>query len=151
MLKQIDVRGARFGALLTTFVLALTLATESWILALWQTAVFAIGAAFGPARTPYSSIFRAVVKPRLKSSPTFEDERPPRFAQAVGFLFGAVALVGIASGISLLFTLSIAFALVAAFLNAAFNFCLGCKVYLLLVRAFNVNQRSAEKSPANVQ
>jgi hypothetical protein len=151
MLKQIDVRGARFGALLTTFVLALTLATESWILALWQTAVFAIGAAFGPARTPYSSIFRAVVKPRLKSSPTFEDERPPRFAQAVGFLFGAVALVGVASGISLLFTLSIAFALVAAFLNAAFNFCLGCKVYLLLVRAFNVNQRSAEKSPANVQ
>jgi len=151
MLKQIDVRGARFGALLTTFVLALTLATESWILALWQTAVFAIGAAFGPARTPYSSIFRAVVKPRLKSSPTFEDERPPRFAQAVGFLFGAVALVGVASGISLLFTLSIAFALVAAFLNAAFNFCLGCKVYLLLVRAFNVNQRSAEKSPASVQ
>jgi hypothetical protein len=151
MLKQIDVRGARFGALLTTFVLALTLATESWILALWQTAVFAIGAAFGPARTPYSSIFRAVVKPRLKSSPTFEDERPPRFAQAVGFLFGAVALVGIASGISLLFTLSIAFALVAAFLNAAFNFCLGCKVYLLLVRAFNLNQRSAEKSPASVQ
>ena len=151
MLKQIDVRGARFGALLTTFVLALTLATESWILALWQTAVFAIGAAFGPARTPYSSIFRAVVKPRLKSSPTFEDERPPRFAQAVGFLFGAVALVGVASGISLLFTLSIAFALVAAFLNAAFNFCLGCKVYLLLVRAFNVNQCSAGKSPANVQ
>ncbi|MFZ9442266.1 MAG: DUF4395 domain-containing protein [Candidatus Nanopelagicaceae bacterium] len=151
MLKQIDVRGARFGALLTTFVLALTLATESWILALWQTAVFAIGAAFGPARTPYSSIFRAVVKPRLKSSPTFEDERPPRFAQAVGFLFGAVALVGVASGISLLFTLSIAFALVAAFLNAAFNFCLGCKVYLLLVRAFNVNQRSAGKSPASVQ
>jgi hypothetical protein len=151
MLKQIDVRGARFGALLTTFVLALTLATESWILALWQTAVFAIGAAFGPARTPYSSIFRAVVKPRLKSSPTFEDERPPRFAQAVGFLFGAVALVGVASGISLLFTLSIAFALVAAFLNAAFNFCLGCKVYLLLVRAFNVNQRSVGKSPASVQ
>ena len=136
MLKQIDVRGARFSALLTTFVLALTLATESWILALWQTAVFAIGAGFGPARTPYASIFRVLVKPRLKTSPTFEDERPPRFAQAVGFLFGAVALVGVASGSSLLFTLAIAFALAAAFLNAAFNFCLGCKIYLLLVRAF---------------
>ena len=142
MLKQIDVRGARFSALLTTFVLALTLATHSWILALWQTAVFAIGASFGPARTPYASIFRAVVKPRLKSSPTFEDERPPRFAQAVGFLFGAVALVGVASGISLLFTLAIAFALAAAFLNAAFNFCLGCKVYLLLVRAFKKESAS---------
>ena len=151
MLKQIDVRGARFGALLTTFVLALTLATQSWILALWQTAVFAIGAGFGPARTPYSSIFRAVVKPRLKSSPTFEDERPPRFAQLVGFLFGAVALVGAASGISLLFTLAIAFALVAAFLNAAFNFCLGCKVYLLLVRAFKKESASQISQPVEVK
>lgn len=151
MLKQIDVRGARFGALLTTFVLALTLATQSWILALWQTAVFAIGAGFGPARTPYASIFRAVVKPRLKSSPTFEDERPPRFAQLVGFLFGAVALVGAASGISLLFTLAIAFALVAAFLNAAFNFCLGCKVYLLLVRAFKKESASQISQPVEVK
>ena len=151
MLKQIDVRGARFGALLTTFVLALTLATESWILALWQTAVFAIGASFGPARTPYSSIFRAVVKPRLKSSPTFEDERPPRFAQAVGFLFGAVALVGAASGISLLFTFAIAFALAAAFLNAAFNFCLGCKVYLLLVRTFKKEGASQISQHAEVK
>lgn len=151
MLKQIDVRGARFAALLTTFVLALTLATESWILALWQTAVFAIGATFGPARTPYASIFRAVVKPRLKSSPTFEDERPPRFAQAVGFLFGAVALVGVASGISLLFTLAIAFALAAAFLNAAFNFCLGCKVYLLLVRAFTKESKVQISQPAEVK
>jgi len=151
MLKQIDVRGARFGALLTTFVLALTLATQSWILALWQTAVFAIGAGFGPARTPYSSIFRAVVKPRLKSSPTFEDERPPRFAQLVGFLFGAVALVGAASGISLLFTLAIAFALVAAFLNAAFSFCLGCKVYLLLVRAFKKESASQISQPVEVK
>lgn len=151
MLKQIDVRGARFSALLTTFVLALTLATESWILALWQTAVFAIGATFGPARTPYASIFRAVVKPRLKSSPTFEDERPPRFAQAVGFLFGAAALVGVASGISLLFTLATAFALAAAFLNAAFNFCLGCKVYLLFARTFKNDKKIENSHPAEVK
>lgn len=150
MLKQIDVRGARFSALLTTFVLALTLATESWILATWQTAVFAIGAIFGPARTPYASLFRTVVKPRLKSSPTFEDERPPRFAQLVGFLFGAAALVGAASGVSLLFTLAIAFALAAAFLNAAFNFCLGCKVYLLLIRAFKSENKSGITEPAEV-
>jgi len=151
MLKQIDVRGARFSALLTTFVLALSLATESWILALWQTAVFTIGATFGPARTPYASIFRTVVKPRLKSSPTFEDERPPRFAHVVGFLFGSVALVGVASGISLLFTIAIAFALAAAFLNATFNFCLGCKVYLLLARAFKSERVSSISQPVEVK
>ena len=134
MLKQIDVRGARFGALLTTFVLALTLATESWILALWQTAVFAIGATFGPARTPYASIFRAVVKPRLKSSPTFEDERPPRFAQAVGFIFALVGSIGAFAGADIVFTVATGFALAAAFLNAAFNYCLGCEMYLLITR-----------------
>ena len=151
MAKQIDVRGARFGALLTTFVLALTLATHSWILASWQTAVFAIGALLGPARTPYASIFRAVVKPRLKSSPTFEDERPPRFAQFVGFLFGATALVGVASGVSLLFTLAIAFALAAAILNAAFNFCLGCKMYLIFARTFKRERSSVNSQPAEVK
>jgi hypothetical protein len=151
MSKQIDVRGTRFGALLTTFVLALTLLTESWILALWQTAVFAIGAGFGPARTPYASIFRVVVKPRLNTPPTFEDERPPRFAQAVGFLFGAVALVGVASGSSLLFTLAIAFAFAAALLNAAFNFCLGCKVYLVLARVFQGSHEAVTKTPTGMQ
>jgi hypothetical protein len=29
----------------------------------------------------------------------------------------------------------VGFALAAAFLNAAFNFCLGCEVYLLIARA----------------
>jgi ribosomal protein S26 len=33
-----------------------------------------------------------------------------------------------------LFTVAVAFALAAAFLNAAFDFCLGCQVYLILVR-----------------
>jgi hypothetical protein len=28
----------------------------------------------------------------------------------------------------------VAFALAAAFLNAAFNFCLGCQMYLLILR-----------------
>jgi hypothetical protein len=34
----------------------------------------------------------------------------------------------------LIFTVATGFALAAAFLNAAFNYCLGCEMYLLLVR-----------------
>ncbi|MFM8211946.1 MAG: DUF4395 family protein, partial [Actinomycetes bacterium] len=34
-----------------------------------------------------------------------------------------------------LFLTATAFALAAAFLNSVFNFCLGCEMYLLLVKA----------------
>jgi hypothetical protein len=34
------------------------------------------------------------------------------------------------------FTIATSFALVAAFLNSAFGYCLGCQMYLILVRIF---------------
>jgi hypothetical protein len=64
-----------------------------------------------------------------------EDSRPPQFAQSVGFIFALVGLLGAAIGSSLVFGIAVGFALAAAFLNAAFNFCLGCEMYLLILRA----------------
>jgi hypothetical protein len=66
---------------------------------------------------------------------TSEDVRPPQFAQAVGLGFVIVGLIGSVTGTAALISVAVAFALAAAFLNAAFNFCLGCQVYLLLVRS----------------
>jgi hypothetical protein len=132
---SIDARGPRFSASLTVIVLAIALVTSNvWVIA-FQAAVFAIGAIRGPQFTPYAFIFKKVVKSRLKSSPTFEDVRPPRFAQAVGLGFAVVALIGSITGSDVLFSVAVSFALAAAFLNAAFNYCLGCQMYLLLVRA----------------
>ena len=132
---NIDARGPRFSAVITTVVLAIALVTSNiWVIA-FQTAVFAIGALRGPQFTPYAFIFKKIVKPRLKSTPALEDVRPLRFAQTVGLGFALVATIGAASGATGVFAVATAFALVAAFLNAAFNFCLGCQMYLLLVRA----------------
>jgi len=131
----IDARGPRFSATLTVIVLAIALVTSSvWVIA-FQALVFAIGALRGPQFTPYAFIFKKVVKPRLKSTPTTEDVRPPQFAQAVGLVFALTALIGSATGSGVLFTVAVSFALAAAFLNSAFNYCLGCQMYLLLVRA----------------
>ena len=58
------------------------------------------------------------------------DELPPRFAQAVGAAFGVVATIGYATGVTALGAGATALALAAAFLNAAFAFCLGCEVLL---------------------
>ena len=131
---EIDARGPRFSALLTTFVLAIALVTGSvWVIAL-QAIVFAIGAIKGPQFTPYAFVFRSLIKPRLKSPLRTEDVRPPKFAQSIGLIFALVALVGSAAGAPAVFTVAIAAALAAAFLNAAFDFCLGCQIYLLLAR-----------------
>jgi len=131
----IDVRGPRFGAVITTAVLATALATNNLWVIVAQAVVFAIGAFKGPQFTPYAFIYKNIVKPRLKGEAPTEDVRPPQFAQSVGLLFALVAIGGALSGINAIFTVAVAFALAAAFLNAAFNFCLGCEVYLLLLRA----------------
>lgn len=130
----IDARGPRFGAVITTTVLAIALITQNkWVLVA-QGLVFAIGALRGPQFTPYGLIFKKLIKPRLSQPGPTEDVRPPKFAQTVGFAFALVGTIGAFAGIEALFTIAVGFALGAAFLNAAFNYCLGCEMYLLLVR-----------------
>ena len=91
---QIDARGPRFSAALTTLVLALALVTGSVWIAAFQAAVFAIGAIKGPQFTPYAFIFRTLIKPRLKSPLRTEDVRPPKFAQSIGLAFALVGTCG---------------------------------------------------------
>jgi hypothetical protein len=130
----IDVRGPRFSATLTVIALAISLATQNvWVLA-FQAVVFAIGAIRGPQYTPYAFIFKRIVKPRLRGEAVTEDSRPPQFAQSVGFIFALVGLLGAAIGSVPVFSIAVGFALAAAFLNSVFNYCLGCEMYLLVLR-----------------
>ena len=131
----IDARGPRFGAVITSLVLATALATNNVWVIVAQAVIFAIGASRGPQFTPYAFIYKTFVKPRLKGETPAEDVRPPQFAQTVGLLFALAAIGGVLFSVNAVFTVAVAFALGAAFLNAAFNFCLGCEVYLLLLRA----------------
>jgi hypothetical protein len=130
----IDARGPRFGALITTTVLAITLVTGNKWLLLAQGVVFAIGAVRGPQFTPYGLIYKNFIKPRLAKEAPTEDVRPPKFAQSVGFIFALVGTIAAFAGADLVFTVAVGFALGAAFLNAAFNYCLGCEMYLLGLR-----------------
>ena len=130
----IDARGPRFGAAITTTVLAIALVTQNeWVLVA-QGIVFLIGAIRGPQFTPYGLIYKNFIKPRLTKEAPTEDVRPPKFAQAVGFVFALVGSIGAFTGVDVVFTVATGFALAAAFLNSAFNYCLGCEMYLLIVR-----------------
>lgn len=129
---QIDPRGPRFGAAVTSVVLAVVLLTASWVLLAAQAVVFALGSR---GRSPYGVLYQRWVRPHLPPPAELEDERPPRFAQLVGLGFavaGAAAfLVGATAG-GYVFT---SLALVAALLNASIGLCLGCEVYLLFKRS----------------
>jgi hypothetical protein len=137
-LDNVDVRGPRFVAWVTTVVLIVTLlvasispAAAAVILGL-QTVVFAVGAALGPRRHPYGRIYAAVVAPRLGPVTEREPAAPLKFAQLVGFVFAVVGTAGFAFGLGALGIVATAFALFAAFLNAAFGICLGCQLYPLV-------------------
>ncbi len=136
---RIDPRGPRFGATVTTVLLAIALLTAPSGVAVGllavQTVLFALGAGLGVGRTPYAWAFRTLVRPRLAPPTELEDATPPRFAQAVGLAFAVLALAGFLTGATLLGEVATGFALAAAFLNAAFGFCLGCEVFLLGRRA----------------
>ena len=133
-MSYVDPRGVRFAAWITCAVLAAVLLTRSPWLALAQTLVFAAGAVLGLGAAPYGVVFRRLVRPRLAPPAELEAELPPRFAQAVGAVFGAVATVGYATS-TVAGPVATSLALAAAFLNAAFGLCLGCEVLLLARRA----------------
>lgn len=129
---MVDPRGMRFTAAVTTVVLAVVLLTASGWLLLAQTVVFAVGAAAGVRYAPYALVFRSLVRPRLGPPARTEAPQPPRFAQLVGSVFGVVGVVGFLSGATVLGYVAAALAFTAAFLNATFEFCLGCQMYLFL-------------------
>ena len=132
----IDARGPRYSAGITSLVLSLALITESVYVIGFQFAVFLSAVLFGLRKSIYGFIYRGLIQPRLKGPVSSEDQRAPRFAQFIGALFAFVALLGGVTGNSSVFLIATSFALGAAFLNAAFGFCLGCQMYLILVRLF---------------
>ena len=134
MTERLDPRGVRFTAAVTTVVLAATLLTGNGVLAALQAVVFAIPVAAGMRFSPYGALYRVLLAPRLGPPSEREDAAPVRFSQAVGLVFTVVAAVGYLSGATVLGVVATAVALVAAFLNAAFGFCLGCEMYGLLAR-----------------
>jgi Domain of unknown function (DUF4395) len=141
---KLDVRGPRFAAIITTLVLVAILITGNGWLALAQTAVFALGA-LSARYAPYGLLFRAVLAPRLGPPTQFEPAEPVRFAQGVGFAFGTAASIGFLSGATVVGLVAAGFALVAAFLNAAFGVCLGCEAYVLLRRTLGGRRAATAK------
>ncbi|MFT4123867.1 MAG: DUF4395 domain-containing protein [Microbacteriaceae bacterium] len=139
---QIDPRGPRFGAgitgvlLLVVIVLGLSgLTVAATTLFVVITLLFGWGAFAGIRRHPYGLLYARLLRPRLSPPAELEDVAPPTFAQGVGFAITLIGLVLGLLGVPYAIVVAAGLAFVAAFLNSVFAFCLGCQIYLLLVRS----------------
>ncbi len=146
----IDPRGPRFGAGITAVLLLVViglslggLIVPALIIFIAQTLLFAWGAFAGVARHPYGLLFKRLVRPRLKPPAELEDPVPPTFAQGVGFVITAIGVILTLISLTPALPIAAAFAFIAAFLNSVFGYCLGCQIYLFLVRARVLRRSSA--------
>ena len=90
----------------------------------------------GPKLSPLGQLVTRVITPRLPVAPKLVAGPPKRFAQGVGVVFSVTAAV-LALGFGLRGAAYVVLGLLiaAAVLESVFGFCLGCKVFALLMRA----------------
>ena len=102
---QVDPRALRFSAAATASVLAIVLLTAGVArpLALGllasQVAVFGFTACVSVHWSVWAQIFARFIWPRIAAATELEDARPARFAQFIGFVLTATALVGFVIGV----------------------------------------------------
>jgi hypothetical protein len=143
----IDPRGPRFGATITAIAMLVTvfisipLATSpintdapGYLLLVILSGIFLWGAVGGVQQHPYGMFFAKFIRPRLKAPEYVESPAGPTFAQAVGFIVTITGVLLYLAGVPAAVPVAAAFAFVAAFLNSAFGYCLGCEIYLLFAK-----------------
>jgi hypothetical protein len=140
--KGLDPRGPRFGAGITSILMVLviyfSLDAQTLNLALgimsFAVVMFVFGSVLGPAKHPYSYIYKFTLRKLLKDPTELEAPKPVHFAQVVGLIVTGSGLVLHFLSVPNALPVAAAAAFVAAFLNAAFAYCLGCQMYLGLKR-----------------
>ena len=89
----------------------------------------------GPRFSPLGLLATRVVAPRLPWEPWLVPGPPKRFAQAIGVVFSTSALVlWFGFGLHAATWVVVAMLTAAAFLEAAFGLCLGCKAFAVLMK-----------------
>ena len=90
----------------------------------------------GPKLSPLGQLATRVIAPRLPVAPRLVAGPPKRFAQGVGVAFSTTAaILWVGFGLTIAGSAVLAALAAAAFLEAAFGLCLGCKTFGFLMRA----------------
>jgi len=125
------------AAIIATILVAFLLSAFFWpvVVLIPALGVVLLVGTFAPGLALFKQFYFRVLKPRgiVKPRPIEDSPAPHNFAQGLGGVFLALASVLLL----LLPVAGLALALVVAalaFVNLAFNYCLGCQIYYLLGR-----------------
>jgi len=88
----------------------------------------------GPTLSPLGRLATQVVAPRLPRQAKYVPGPPKRFAQGIGVVFSVTASVLWLAGATGASRIVVAMLAGAAFLEAAFGFCLGCRIFAVLMK-----------------
>jgi Domain of unknown function (DUF4395) len=96
---------------------------------------FVARVAAGPTLSPLGRLATGVIVPTLAIPARPVDGPPKRFAQGIGATLSVTAMVAhFAFGATTLALALVALVTVAATLESVLGFCIGCKVFALLIR-----------------
>src|SRR3954452_24798406 len=136
----VNEKAARSVAAGVVLLTAITLLTQAW----WLTVPLALGfwarVLTGPTLSPFGQLATRVIAPRL-GTPRYVSGPPKRFAQGMGAAMTTVAAVLALSGATTAATVVLALLIGAATLESVFGYCLGCRVFALLMRMGAVPDR----------
>lgn len=134
---QVDPRALRFSAAATAGVLVIVLLTVVPVrplamgLLASQVAVFGFTAFVSVHWSVWTQIFARLIWPRVGATTQLVDARPTRFAQFIGFVLTASALVGFLIGVDGVGYGLTAVAVAGAVIHATTGVCVGCRIYEL--------------------
>ena len=122
--------------MLIVIYLSLDPASEGLALGVMGFAVvmFTFGSVLGPARHPYSYLYKFTLRKFLKAPAYLEPATPVHFAQVIGLVITGLGLTLGLFGVPYALPIAAAAAFMAAFVNAVFAYCIGCQMYLGLKR-----------------
>ncbi len=133
--NPVNEKAARVVAACVMVLAAATVITGQHWMAAVLCAGFLLRVASGPRFSPLGLLATKVVAPRL-GEPRYVSGPPKRFAQAMGFAMTATgAVLALGFGLTGAADVLLVALVVAAGLESIFAFCLGCKVFGLLMRA----------------
>jgi len=112
---------------------AFVLTGNGWVLAA-LTYGFIARVLSGPTLSPLGRLATQVLTPRIRAQHRFVPGPPKRFAQGIGAAMSSAASVLYVQDAVTAARVVIAGLAVAAFLEAAFALCLGCKIFSVLMR-----------------
>ncbi len=132
------------GGVLILAVLTLVLG-EPWLLVPLAYG-FVARVATGPTLSPLGQLATRVVTPRLPVGPKYVAGPPKRFAQGIGAVVTGGALVlHFGFGASDAAYALVGLIVVAATLESVFAFCVGCKIFAVLMRLGLVSETVCER------